>query len=220
MVTRKKKQDKQTVRQAYGVTVLKAADARIRRRKRVHDPSLHGNKFWGSSWAVMDFLSHQGLPRGVRIVDVGCGWGLAGIFCARRFDARVTSVDADPEVFPFLRLHAEINGVTVSPLQRMFSGLRGRDREGCDVMLGADICFWDEMTAPLLRLLRRGLDAGVQQIIIADPGRPPFNRLAERCVAELGGQLKPWQAEEPVRVSADLLILGTLPQGIEDHDES
>lgn len=209
--SRKKKRDKATERQGYGLTVLKAADPRIRQLKRVHDPSIHGNKFWTSTWAVIDLLAHQGLPAGAAVMDLGCGWGLAGIYCARRFGSRVTSVDADPEVFPFLSLHAEINGVQVQQLRRKFRGLSRVDLAGQDVLLGADICFWDEMTAPLFHLVKRALDAGVQQIIMADPGRPPFRKLAQRCVDELGAELKDWEVDSPVKARADVLIVGALP---------
>jgi predicted nicotinamide N-methyase len=211
MATRKKKTDKPTQRQAYGLTVLMAADKRIRQLKRTHDPSMHGNKFWNSSWAIMDFLLQQGLPAGSRVIDVGCGWGLAGIFCARQFQSRVTSVDADPNVFPYLNLHAEINEVQLHTQQRRFAGLRRTELERQDVLLGADICFWEEMTVPLFNLARRAMDVGVQQIIIADPGRPPFSALCERCIAELGGEVKKWDIEEPVKASASLLIVGALP---------
>jgi RNA polymerase sigma-70 factor (ECF subfamily) len=43
----------------------------------------------------MDYLEHQGLPRETRVMEVGCGWGLAGIYCAREHGARVTGLDAD-----------------------------------------------------------------------------------------------------------------------------
>jgi predicted nicotinamide N-methyase len=211
MTTIQKKRERQTSRQAHGLTVLKAADPRIRSLKSAHAPSLHGNKLWSSSWAVMDFLQTQGLPAGARVTDVGCGWGLAGIFCAHRFAAHVTCVDADPEVFPYLQLHAGLNGVQVRTRTSTFDQLGREELEGQDVLLGADICFWDELTQPLLELTRRGLGAGVQQIVIADPGRPPFSALCDRCVTEFGAEVKSWEADEPVRVRAELLIVGTLP---------
>jgi predicted nicotinamide N-methyase len=211
MPASKKKRQTQTSRQAFGLTVLKAADPRIRSLKPAHAPSLHGNKFWSSSWAIMDFLTQQGLPSGARVMDVGCGWGLAGIFCAHRFAAQVTSVDADPEVFPYLELHARLNGVQLETRTSTFEQIGGQDLQGHHVVLGADICFWDEMTQPLVELTRRGLDAGVQQILIADPGRPPFTALSDRCVAEFGAEVKSWDVETPVRARAELLIVGALP---------
>ena len=64
-----KKKNKKTTRQAYGVTVLKAAHPMVRARKREHAPGIHGNKFWNSSWCVMDFLAHQGLPAEIQEND-------------------------------------------------------------------------------------------------------------------------------------------------------
>lgn len=209
---RKKKSERSTQRQAYGLTVLKAADPRIRQLKRRHEPSIHGNKFWASSWAIIDYLARQRLPANTAVMDIGCGWGLAGIYCAREFAARVTSVDADPAVFPFLDLHARINGVEIRQQCRTFQEMRQTDLFGQDVVLGADVCFWDELIAPLYELMERGLAVGVQQIILADPGRPPFMNLAERCVQDLGGEVKNWDVEAPVKARACLLIVGALPQ--------
>ena len=58
-------------------------------------------------------------------MEVGCGWGLLGIYCAKKYGARVTGVDIDSEVFPYLNLHAEINQVEISTLKKGYDGLRG-----------------------------------------------------------------------------------------------
>jgi len=101
--------------------------------------------------------------------------------------------------------------VEVCTRQASFSDLDGEALRGHEVMLGADICFWDELTQPLLELVERALQAGIQQIVLADPGRPPFHALSDRCVARLGAETKSWELDEPVRVRAELLIVGTLP---------
>ena len=108
---KKKKEAKSTERQAYGLTVLKASHKKIRQLKRNHEPEIHGNKLWTSSWLIMDFLEQQGLSKKPRVMEVGCGWGLAGIYCAKRHGASVVGIDADENVFPYLDLHAEVNGV-------------------------------------------------------------------------------------------------------------
>ncbi len=46
-------------------------------------------------------------------MEVGCGWGLLSIYCAKNFQAQLTGVDADKNVFPFLKLHAKANGVKI-----------------------------------------------------------------------------------------------------------
>jgi 2-polyprenyl-3-methyl-5-hydroxy-6-metoxy-1,4-benzoquinol methylase len=83
---------------SHGVTFLLSGHPAVRRLKRLHRISIHGNKLWSSSWVLMDFLGRQKIPSGLRIMDVGCGWGLLGIFCAKKLGALVTSVDNDPEV--------------------------------------------------------------------------------------------------------------------------
>lgn len=207
----KKKKEKKTERQAYGITVLKAADSRIRKLKKAHEPSIHGNKFWNSSWAIMDYLEHQGLPRQARVLEVGCGWGLAGIYCAREHGAKVIGLDADPAVFPYLQLHAEINGVELETVEGKFEDIRKKDLARQDVVLGADICFWDDMVEPVYEIVRKAVEAGVQQVIIADPGRPPFNAMSDRCVAEFGAEVKEWEVADPVTAHAYLMIVGSLP---------
>ena len=90
---RKKKKDKQTTRQAYGITVLKAADPRIRKLKKDHTPFIHGNKFWNSSWCVMDFLARQGLPQDANVLELGCGWGSLTLWLGKHYpNAKVTAV--------------------------------------------------------------------------------------------------------------------------------
>ena len=49
------------------------------------------------------------------------------------------------------------------------------------------MCFWDPMTAELFKLIRRARKAGVGRVMIADPCRPPFTALVERCQARLTG---------------------------------
>ena len=211
MAKKKRKKEKETERQAYGITVLKAADKRIRKLKQDHEPSIHGDKFWTSSWAIMDYLEQQGLPKKTRVMEAGCGWGLAGIYCARNHGAIVTGLDADAAVFPYLKLHAEINDVEIEPICSRFEELKKKALARQDVIIGADICFWDEMIEPLFKMVKKAVKAGVQQIIIADPGRPPFNEMSERCVAQFGAEIKEWEVEEPVKASAYLLLIGSLP---------
>ena len=212
-MAKKKSPDKSVERRVYGLTILKAAHQRMRQLKKLHEPTIHGNKFWTSSYLLMDFLGYQGLPIGTRVLEAGCGWGLAGIFCAKQFGARVTGVDADPEVFPYLDLHAEVNRVEIQTRQARFEELKPVELAAYDVMLAADVCFWDEMVDPLYGLIEKAAQAGVQQIVLADPGRSPFTQLCERCVENLGGQTKDWNVEgAAATASGTLLIIGSLPR--------
>ncbi|WP_101675611.1 class I SAM-dependent methyltransferase [Alloalcanivorax mobilis] len=194
-----------------GITLLRAGHREVRRLKREHIPSIHGNKVWNSSFLIMDELNRTraglGLGADTHLMDIGCGWGPLSIYVAKRFGARVTAVDADQDVFPYLELHAAINRVEVTPLRCRFEKLTRQRLDGVDVITGADICFWDELTPVLYNLIRRALGQGVRRIIIADPGRSPFYALAERCQAHLNARLVERRTQTPKALSAELLII-------------
>lgn len=195
-------------RQAYGVTFLSSQHKALRKLKQQNDqPSIHGNKFWGSTYLLMDYLTNNALSTGSKVLELGCGWGAAGIFCAKNFDAEVVAVDADPAVFPYLNLHAEINQVNISTSACYFEDLSVEHLADIDVIIGADICFWDELTDTLKHLIDIAIDAGVKKIILSDPERSPFLTLAESCVEEYFAELIPYSVDEPRRSSGCLLII-------------
>ena len=70
-------------RQAFGLKILNAQHPGIRRLKREgHQAEIHGNKFWNSSYLIMNYLTANPLPKRTRVLEIGCGWGLLGLFCA------------------------------------------------------------------------------------------------------------------------------------------
>jgi predicted nicotinamide N-methyase len=195
---------------AYGVRVLLARHPEVRRLKNQYTPTAHGNKFWSSSWLIMDYLKHQGLRQRARVMEVGCGWGLAGIYCAKKHRARVTGVDIDGDVFPFLHLHARINGVRIETLRRGLGGIMEKDLSEIDVVMGADICFWDTMVRSLKRLIGRARRAGVKLVLIADPGRSTFDELAEYAEKMHSAKLLDWKVRRPRPMEGQILQVGSL----------
>ncbi len=169
--------------QAYGLTILKAGHKDVRQLKNQHTASIHGNKFWNSSFMVMQYLEDHPIKRGKRVLEIGCGWGLLGIYCNKTYNCQVTAIDADEEVLPFLELHAQINDAKITAIPTRFEKITGKQLTEFDRMYGADICFWDELTPVLFNLIRRALKSGVKEVIIADPGRSPFYELHEKCAA-------------------------------------
>lgn len=194
-------------RRFRGVCLPTAAHPSIRAvRRRGAAPSIHGNKLWKSSALLIDYLHRQRLlPAQARVLDVGCGWGIGGIWCARQHHAVVTSVDADPDVFPFLQAVAELNGVQTTPVVSRFERLSARQLSEFDVLIGADICFWDELVRPVGNLVNRALKAGVTQVLIADPERPTFVQMAERVVQRHGGELLAWNTRGSIEARGVLL---------------
>ncbi len=182
---------------AYGVRALLSRNSRIRKLKRKHIPTIHGTKQWSASWLLIDYIHSCGMGRDSRVLDVGCGWGLAGIYCAKGHGATVTGVDSDPEVFPYLRLHARLNGVNIDTMSLDFDSLNHSLLAGIDVVIGSDICFWDTMVEPLKALIRRAIVSGVRAVIIADPGRPPFEDTARYFTRNNMGRVFDWTARAP-----------------------
>jgi predicted nicotinamide N-methyase len=196
-------------RQAYGVRLLLSQHPEIRKLKQFNAPYVHGNRLWKSTWLLIDYLQRRGLPEGARVMEIGCGWGLLGIYCAKKYGARVIAVDLDPEVFPYLVLHAEVNEVQIFTLEKDFDGLSTKHLKEVDLLIGADVCFWDAMVKPLKKLILRALRAKVQQVLISDPGRPPFEEIGEYFSSKRGGEILDWTAQRPRRTEGRILKINS-----------
>lgn len=196
-------------RRLFGLTVRKNAHPDMRKlRREAGEPSLHGNKFWKSSCLMMDYLKRHPFKKGARVLDLGCGWGLGGIFCAKHFDAKVTGLDADPSVFPFLHYHAELNNASVDTWRCRYEKVSQADLSQFDALIGTDICFWDQLEGSLYNLTRRALRAGVSRVVLADPGRSPFRRLAERAEEKLGAVCTEYEISRPMKASGCIMDAG------------
>jgi len=170
-------------------------------------PSIHGNKLWKSSRLLIDYLDKHRPVHSERVLDVGCGWGIAGIWCAKTLGSQVTSMDADASVFPFLAATAGLNDVATSPLVSRFEKLGTRQLSQFDMLIAADICFWEELVDPVFNLVNRAVRAGVKHIVIADPERSTFLEMAQRCQARHGAELLEWRTHRPVKARGALLVL-------------
>lgn len=196
------------VRAHHGILILKNRHRLIRDlRKNQPLPVLHGHQIWQSSFMIMEYLLQHPLAERQKILDLGCGWGLLSIFCAKNFAADVTSVDADEWVFPYLHTHASVNKVQLRTHHGRFAEMTEDQLLTTDVLLGGDICYWDAMVIELQVLITRALAAGVKKIIIADPGRETFYRLSNYCKTHFNAQLLPWKLSGRRRYQGFLLVI-------------
>ena len=192
-----------------GIRALRSRHPEIRRLKRKQQGhSAHGNKVWRSSFVLMDYLTTYPPKASSKILDVGCGWGLTGIFLAQQYRADVTGIDIDPSVEPFLQLQASINKCSVAFQAKGFESLTEDDLSAYDEIIAADICFWDEMVDPLFEFIGLALEAGVQRILIADPGRPPFWSLCDKCVKILDANIVTRRIYDSWKTEKFVLIIG------------
>ena len=191
--------------QAYGIYLLRSQHRLIRRLKKRYQPSVHGHKTWNASFLLIDYLDHKPIAKGNKVLEIGCGWGPASVYCASRFKAKVTGLDIDREVFPFLDVLAELNGVKVKRLVSKFENLKTKQLAGFHTIVGSDVCFWDSMVKPLYQLVNRAMKAGTQRFIITDPGRPTFYELADMCSKKFKVKLSEWYAVEPERFEGEIV---------------
>ena len=84
---------------------------------------------------LLDHLEAQEFAGG-RVPDIGCGWGLAGVYCAS-----VLSCDIDPEVLPIAQYHPRLNDVEIVTEARGFDSLQGAMLEDVSWIVGATSAF-------------------------------------------------------------------------------
>ena len=193
------------VEYAYGIYLLSTKHRLIKTLRKRYQPSIHGHRTWGSSFLLMDYLTHNGIRRGAKAMEVGCGWGPASVFCAREFKAKMTAVDLDSAVFPFVDVLAELNAVNVKTRKADFTKLKKADLADQQYLIGSDICFWDSLVKPLARLVNRALAAGVKRVIITDPGRPTFYEFCDMMAQKHDARLQEWYAIEPERFEGEVI---------------
>ena len=176
-------------------------------KKKRSQPSIHGTKLWKSSALIIDHLKKNPPPYSDSVIDVGCGWGIGGVWCAKNLGSKVTSMDADADVFPFLEITAKLNKVQTSHLKLKFEDLKKKQLAKFDLLIAADICFWDELESPVYNMVNRAIKAGVKQILISDPERPPFLRAAKRCLKKHGGELIELETRGSIVARGSILVI-------------
>lgn len=196
------------IKEVRGLKIYKKKHKTIKKLlKDTSTPEIHGDKVWFSSYLILDYLHEHPPEKKSRILEIGCGWGILAIHCAKEFKAQVTAVDADKNVFPFLEKHAKLNRAKIATLVSRYENLKAGLLKEQDMILGGDICFWDELIEPLYKLIKKSIKNGVGTIIIADPGRSPFLKLAKRCKQEFGGELIEVELTDPIEEDGYLLVI-------------
>ena len=193
--------------QHSGLKILRSSHPDVRKIKREQQGhSAHGNKVWRSSFALIDYLETYPIEAASNVLEIGCGWGLSGLFLTKNQGANVTGIDIDATVQPYFELQNSMNGCDIAFQERGFESLKKDELRNYQYIIGSDICFWDEMTEPLFELLQKATESDVKKILIADPGRPPFWALVDRCAETFNSEVitrrlySPWKSEKYILV--------------------
>lgn len=190
---------------AYGVWLFSEKHAQIKQIKKQVTPSVHGDRHWDSSYLLMDYFTINRPAKKTRVLDVGCGWGPTSIFFASK-GCKVTGMDVDEDVFPFLDAQAEFNNVQIAKRHCAMKDMKKKDLAHFDIIVGGDICFWDELADEWFAMLKRAAQAGVKKVILADPGRTPFLKLSDKCEKLWETDFLAWCALEPRKFTGNLMI--------------
>jgi len=132
---------------------------------------------WPAGCVLAERMSHIEF-RGRRVLEVGCGLGLASLVAAA-CGADVTASDVHPLAGAFLRENAALNHLAPIRFHRgdwkIADGALGQ----FDLIVGSDLLYERTMPGALAGFIARHA-AGTAEVIVVDPGRglhAPFGRL-------------------------------------------
>jgi 2-polyprenyl-3-methyl-5-hydroxy-6-metoxy-1,4-benzoquinol methylase len=126
----------------FGLKILRSTHPEVRRIKRKQlGHSAHGNKVWRSSFALIDYLETYPLEPQSKVLEIGCGWGLSGLYAAKKQNAEVTGIDIDSSVKPYFELQNSINDCAITFEERSFESFSQTELGEYQYIMGSDICF-------------------------------------------------------------------------------
>ncbi|KQO12572.1 methyltransferase [Acidovorax sp. Leaf76] len=129
---------------------------------------------WPSGAQLAQRMATRPLRAGERVLEIGCGLGLASLVCHRR-GVDITASDCHPMAQQFLQENTRLNGLP--PLQYR-TGQWGSDAPApagavqgrFDLIMGSDVLYERDARASLAAFLDRHAGNGAQ-IWIVDPNR-------------------------------------------------
>ncbi len=138
--------------------------------------------WWGITSAAIALARHLEAGRslrGQRVVELGCGLGLAGITAGLR-GAEVLFTDYIPEALQFASMNAQANGLTGKAITfALLDWEKPRDIESFDLVFGSEILYDYFTHGSLIKLFQRILKPG-GTIILADRKRLAITRFLGR----------------------------------------
>lgn len=140
---------------------------------------------FGVVWDSSQVLARLMLTHGIedkRILEVGCGIGLASLVLNHR-QADITATDHHPEAGEFLRVNTELNQGAELPFVRTGWGDVPSDRLGrFDLVIGSDLLYEDHHSELLSQFIEQHAKAECE-VLIVDPGRGGHAKFSKKMVS-------------------------------------
>ncbi|MBG9386893.1 class I SAM-dependent methyltransferase [Caenimonas aquaedulcis] len=173
-------------------------------RQQFHDPLGEAERagvppaqwpLFGMLWPSGRVLAHAMQTfelDGLRVLEVGCGLGLASLVVHRR-GGDVTASDCHPLAAAFLAENLRLNGL--APMKYLRGDWTGQNPGlgRFDLIIGSDVLYDREHPVSLSHFIDRHSAMSVE-VVIADPGRGNQSRFG-RSMATLGYS----HSEQPIR---------------------
>lgn len=141
---------------------------------------------WPAGLQLAAHMAARPLRAGERVLEVGCGLGLASLVCHRR-GIDVTASDNHPLAGDFLARNAGLNGLAPLPYRHgdwaggdadLPAGTAERVSGAYDLVIGSDVLYERDDGGHLASFIERHVGA-VAEVLIVDPdrgNRPAFTR--------------------------------------------
>ena len=155
---------------------------------------------WTGARCLAEYVARWVDVRGRRVLDIGCGLGLAGVVAARH-GARVAFVDAAPPALHFVRASLCANGLTGDTICADYRTLAAGAR--FDVIVAAEVAYepatFPDLAATLARHLAPGGVALVADAFRTDT-RPLYRALTREQLTTRAIELRAVEEGRPARV--------------------
>ncbi len=138
---------------------------------------------FGIVWPSGQVLSHHMLDYQIddkRILEVGCGIGLASLLLNHR-NADITATDYHPQSGNFLAQNVELNEGRPIPFVRTGWGDEASDLGLFDLIIGSDLLYEQEHAELLSQFIEQHAKP-VCDVILVDPGRGNHAKFSKKMV--------------------------------------
>ncbi|MEO7324013.1 MAG: methyltransferase domain-containing protein [Dokdonella sp.] len=131
---------------------------------------------WPAGRVLAEAMSHHAIA-GKRILEIGCGLGLASLVLQYR-GAIIIASDYHPLVEPFLAYNCALNELPAVAYRELQWAVPNPELGRFDLIIGSDILYERDHSKLLAALIQRHANPEAE-IVITDPGRgnsAPFTR--------------------------------------------